>query len=60
MNAMETWIVLIVVALSAGYLLRGIVRIPSSKSCTFGCGACRKKDCALRKLEARLKEDAAR
>ena len=56
----QTWTVLLLAALAAGVILRGLFRSTSGKGCASGCGACPSKTCALRTLEAELKAAAKR
>jgi xanthine dehydrogenase iron-sulfur cluster and FAD-binding subunit A len=55
--SLQTGLVLVIAALAAAYLVRDARKSSTGKGCASGCGACGVKDCALRKLEARLKED---
>jgi hypothetical protein len=52
----QSLIVLLLAALSAQFILRGLLR----KDCAPGCGSCPSKACAFRELEARLKAEAKR
>jgi hypothetical protein len=56
---LQTWITLALAALAGAYLLRDLRKSSSGKGCASGCGACH-KDCALRKLEAQLKDGSTR
>ena len=62
MTAMDvqTWIVLLLTALSVGFLFWGFFfrSSSSSKGCASGCGACPSSTCALRKREAQLKAES--
>jgi hypothetical protein len=58
--ALQTWIVLALTALSAAFLLRDLRKSSAGKGCASGCGVCQSKDCALRKLEAHLKDGSPR
>lgn len=58
MNAMtiQNLIVFLAVALAGWFIFRRCLRSATGKGCASGCGACRAKDCAMRKLEAQRTE----
>lgn len=60
MNAMtiQNLIVLLAVALAGWFIFRRCLRSATGKGCASGCGACRAKDCAMRKQEAQRAETA--
>ena len=54
----QTIFALLLVALSAGFIVRSLLQTTSGKGCASGCGSCGSRTCALRKLEAELQAKA--